>query len=322
MSTAIPEFSPQISIVIPVFNGENYLEEAIESAMAQTYPNYEIIVVNDGSTDMTEKIALGYGDSIQYFRKENGGQSSALNFGIDRMSGEYFSWLSHDDKYYPDKLKRQVDCLSGLDNKDTILYSACTIINARGEFLKSDYVLNNGMIDPGWYILRYNSFNGNSLLINRELFRKFGQFNVRRPHTSDVELIFRFSREVPFQYINEELVYSRAHSKQATSRSFKYHTYESNLFLIDSLNRLTDEELVRISSQDNACSALTDLALNWSRRGYKLAYRAVIERIRYTTSGSKPGLLKLSLKCQLRFTRKRLTTRSRRLFNKMMSHKN
>lgn len=71
------EFKPLVSIVIPVYNGSNYLQEALDSAVAQTYKNLEIIVVNDGSTDDTENIALSYGDKIRYFYKENGGTSTA-----------------------------------------------------------------------------------------------------------------------------------------------------------------------------------------------------------------------------------------------------
>ena len=75
---------PLVSIIIPVYNGSNYLAQAIDSALAQTYTPIEIIVVNDGSRDdgATEEVALGYGDRITYVRKENGGSSSALNEGI------------------------------------------------------------------------------------------------------------------------------------------------------------------------------------------------------------------------------------------------
>ena len=87
--------APKVSIVIPVYNGSNFLAEAIDSALSQTYHNTEIIVVNDGSTDegATENIALSYGNKINYYLKKNGGVASALNFGIEKMSGEYFSWL-------------------------------------------------------------------------------------------------------------------------------------------------------------------------------------------------------------------------------------
>ncbi|WP_032139571.1 glycosyltransferase family 2 protein, partial [Rickettsia tamurae] len=113
-----------VSIIIPVYNGANYMKEAINSALAQTYKNIEIIVVNDGSKDNgeTERVALSYGDKIRYFHKENGGCGSALNYGIKNMKGEYFSWLSHDDIYYPNKIEHQVNILNKLDNKDTIIY--------------------------------------------------------------------------------------------------------------------------------------------------------------------------------------------------------
>ena len=72
---------PRVSIVIPAYNGSDYMKEAIDSALAQTYPDVEVLVVNDGSDDdgRTEAIALSYGDRIRYFRKGNGGVASALN---------------------------------------------------------------------------------------------------------------------------------------------------------------------------------------------------------------------------------------------------
>ena len=96
------DINPKFSIIIPVYNGSNYLEEAINSALAQTYQNIEIVVVNDGSNDggKTETIARSFGDKIRYFSKENGGVSSALNFGIKQMTGEWFAWLSHDDSFF------------------------------------------------------------------------------------------------------------------------------------------------------------------------------------------------------------------------------
>ena len=114
--------SPLVSIIIPVYNGSNYVKEAIDSALAQTYKNIEIIVVNDGSNDdgATEKIALSFGDKIRYFYKANGGISSALNYGIEKMQGEYFSWLSHDDKYTETKIEKQIALLKETKKENTI----------------------------------------------------------------------------------------------------------------------------------------------------------------------------------------------------------
>lgn len=124
---------PLVSIVIPVYNGENYLEEAIHSALNQSYENIEIIVVNDGSTDNTENIALKYKDKIKYFKKENGGVSSALNLGIKNMTGEYFSWLSHDDLYYEDKIERQIIELEKHDYKYKVISGRGINIDESGE---------------------------------------------------------------------------------------------------------------------------------------------------------------------------------------------
>lgn len=130
------EYRPLVSIIIPVYNGGNYLKLAIESALAQTYKNIEVLVINDGSTDNdTRKIALSYGDKIRYFEKENGGVSSALNYGITLMNGEWFSWLSHDDEYFPDKIEKQIKLVRTINESDvdrTLIYSSFVLIDSNG----------------------------------------------------------------------------------------------------------------------------------------------------------------------------------------------
>ena len=113
-------YHPKVSIIIPVYNGSNYLSESINCALTQTYSNIEVIVVNDGSCDngASEQIAQRYGDKIRYFAKQNGGVSSALNLGISKATGEWISWLSHDDLYYPNKIEKQVVFLNDLLKKD------------------------------------------------------------------------------------------------------------------------------------------------------------------------------------------------------------
>ena len=126
------DFNPKVSIVIPVYNGSDYLEEAIESALNQTYKNIEVIIVNDGSNDngKTEGVAQSFGHRITYFVKDNGGVASALNYGCEKMTGDFFSWLSHDDVYYPNKIEKQVEYLQSIKDKNIVLYSDFEIIDA------------------------------------------------------------------------------------------------------------------------------------------------------------------------------------------------
>lgn len=183
---------PLVSIVIPVYNGSNYMREAIDSALAQTYERVEVIVVNDGSTDDTEQIALSYGERIRYFRKENGGVSSALNLGIKEMRGEYFSWLSHDDVYTPDKIEVQIDALRGLEEKNTLVLCKAELINKNSEPIqrrRRARALPCGEVLP-WNtvlhcLLRNGSFNGCALLVPKTAFDVCGLFDERLRFNQD-----------------------------------------------------------------------------------------------------------------------------------------
>ena len=178
------KFNPKVSIIIPVYNGSNYLKEAIDSALAQTYKNTEIIVVNDGSNDKgaTEKIAKSYGKKIRYFNKENGGVATALNFGIEKMTGEYFSWLSHDDIYYPEKVEKQVEVLSKLENKETIIYSNVEYINEFSETInitRYEDLYSSRQLSSGVLPVLKGLTNGCTMMIPKQLFKESGNFNEK-----------------------------------------------------------------------------------------------------------------------------------------------
>ena len=108
--------TPRVSIIIPVYNGANYMREAIDSALAQSYDNLEIIVVNDGSTDRSAAIAKEYAARdarIRVFDKENGGLSDARNYGIARARGEYIGFLDSDDWIEPEMISDLAEHLTG-----------------------------------------------------------------------------------------------------------------------------------------------------------------------------------------------------------------
>lgn len=270
-------FNPLVSIVIPVYNGSNYMGEAIDSALAQTYKNIEIIVVNDGSKDNTEETALSYGDKIRYYKKENGGQSTALNFGIDKMQGEYFSWLSHDDVYYPEKVERQIEALSEIENKNTVLYSNCDLIDGDSKILRRSIMKDHDSTQIRFLLLKSSPINGCTALIKKTLFYQISKFNTKHPHTSDVELFFDFAETVPFVFMNECLIMSRSHQQQMTNIKRGYHLMESNIFFINSLKKYEETEMCKLENKD---IIYTQLCLYWSSRGFSEAYKYSVRKIK------------------------------------------
>jgi glycosyltransferase involved in cell wall biosynthesis len=209
-------FNPLVSIVIPVYNGSNYLAQAIDSALAQTYKNIEIIVVNDGSNDggKTRKLALSYGRRIRYFEKENGGAGTALNLGIENMKGEYFSWLSHDDMYNPRKVEIQVNMASRFA-EPVVVYSNASILSTTAP------IVHNKILPQAKRSIRCflafdvtTGIDGCSLLVPRVLFERYGNFDPMLRYTQDYDLWFRLTNHVPFVGVDECLVISRSHPEQ------------------------------------------------------------------------------------------------------------
>lgn len=237
------EFKPLVSIVIPVYNGANYLTEAINSALSQTYTNIEIIVVNDGSRDdgATERIALSYGDRIKYFYKPNGGVSSALNYAIDRMAGEYFSWLSHDDLYEPHKIEREVNTLAQLEDKANVIIScADNLIDSDGNIIYRPDSHMEGIYSGSSlfdiYFSKHLVINGCCLLIPKSLFERFGNFSSFR-FIQDLECWINFMLGgTSFYFIPEKLTMMRVHSGQVTQRMPELYYSEMEIFSQNIIN--------------------------------------------------------------------------------------
>ena len=209
-----------VSIVIPVYNGANYLRDAIDSALRQSYPDCEVIVINDGSTDndATRSIAMRFGDRIKYIEKSNGGVATALNLGIRKARGDYISWLSHDDMYYPDKIEKQIRYINAIGTDDVIMYSDYEIIDMAQNTLQTfaihqlkpyDYLQNMMLILFG------SAMHGCTLLLPRRCFEEVGYFDEGLRTTQDYALWFRLLKsKYRFEHIPEVLVRGRRHDKQ------------------------------------------------------------------------------------------------------------
>jgi glycosyltransferase involved in cell wall biosynthesis len=218
--------NPKVSIIIPVYNGSNFMKCAIDCALAQTYENTEIIVVNDGSNDdgKTEAIALSYGDQIRYFSKPNGGVSSALNYGILKMTGSYFAWLSHDDAYTPTRIADAVALLASHDllGKKYVGFTGGYVADAGGTKIKdlrhsfepnriySSYEAMGVMVANG-------TLYGCNLLIPREAFDEAGLFDESLRYSQDTLMWYRIFL-AGYGLVSDDLpnVMSRMHGNQVS----------------------------------------------------------------------------------------------------------
>jgi glycosyltransferase involved in cell wall biosynthesis len=241
--------NPKVSIVIPLYNGSKYVKEAIDSALAQTYKNIEIVVVNDGSTDegKSEAIVKSYGNKIKYYKKENGGVSTSLNLAIKKSSGEYISWLSHDDVYYSDKIQKQIDYIiaNNYYDKNVILYGDYDLIDNKSRLITKctkDHVM---LTEKPEYALLRGSINGITLLIPKRAFNEFGLFDESLRCAQDYEMWQRMSKGYKFVHMSGIIAKSRQHHEQVTVKSPKVITEGNELWtdLVESTPKKAMERL-------------------------------------------------------------------------------
>ncbi|NYZ17767.1 glycosyltransferase [Azospirillum sp. RWY-5-1] len=270
-----PLVSPLVSVVIPVYNGANYLGEAIDSVLAQTYADTEIIVVDDGSTDggATAAVAARYGDAIRYLHKPNGGVATALNLGIRSMRGTLFSWLSHDDVYKPEKLAVQVEAFRRF-GRDCVVVGDFETIDADGRPLALMSAGASNLLARPLDGVFYGLLNGCALLIPRALFDRAGLFEPGLPTTQDYHLWYRMARLVPFVHSPQALVRQRTHPLQG-SRHMRHLEEADRMFahLVDE----TPPALMR-AYDGSELAFLTPLRRNW-RPVYRGASAHVGHRI-------------------------------------------
>lgn len=258
---------PKVSIIIPVYNGADFLAEAIDSALAQTYPNFEILVVNDGSNDdgATERIVHGYGKNVSYCSKPNGGVASALNLAVEKMNGDFFSWLSHDDLYLPQKVEREMNALRAQGNERSIIYSDYATFTDTPE---KSVTMALKHVEPEqfrYWITIENALHGCTLLIPRAAFVECGGFNEALRTTQDYDLWFRMARHYRFVHIPEVLVKGRSHPGQGSIRLAGVALAECNALLTRFVSELSKEELTQGSNRASVVGYAEIAASMWQR---------------------------------------------------------
>lgn len=216
--------SDKVSVIIPVYNSGLFLRESLDSVLAQTYPDLEIIVINDGSIDDSLEILKQYGNKIIIIDQKNRGLAEAVNAGIAKMSGKWMKWLSPDDLLYPDAIETLVVEAKKLP-ENTILYSNWEIINQKGEKLRDFRESNHNSLDNfefNIHLLDGQLINVNTVLIPASVFEK-GCLMRTLNNTTSVDYDF-FLRAgilygVNFHLVERNLLKYRIHENQTSHRN-------------------------------------------------------------------------------------------------------
>ena len=226
-----------VSILLPVYNGETYLAESLDSVLAQTYQNWELVIINDGSTDGTESLISKYQDKrIRYLPNDgNKGIIFSLNRGLRESNGAYIARLDADDIALPHRLEKQVRFLS--ENPD---YAMCgsyfQTIDSNGRFLKNvRFPANNR--DAQSYLLLHNCFCHSAIMMRTSIAKEL-KYDEKFQVCEDYDLWYRISRSGKILNLPEFTTLYRVHDNNMSTRKSEImfaHVNKINIRILDDL---------------------------------------------------------------------------------------
>ncbi len=202
---------PRVSVIVPAYNAMRYLPSALDSILVQTFQDFEILIVDDGSHDGIQQWATRLDDPrIQFFTQANGGSAAARNTGISHATGEYIAFLDSDDLWDPTKLEKQVRLLDE-DQTVGLVYAWVATMDAEGVLDGKSYC--NSDSGDVWNTLIEGDLLvcGSTPMIRRSCFGEVGLFDVRFAYAQTWEMWLRIAAKYPFQVIPEVLVHYRSH---------------------------------------------------------------------------------------------------------------
>ena len=204
--------SPTVSVIIPTYNRAHLLGRAVQSVLNQSYQDFEIIVVDDGSTDDTEEVIKEFQEQdkrIRYIRHEkNKGGSAARDTGIKAARGEYIAFQDSDDEWFLEKLEKQMKAFENTTPEVGVVYTDMQRINEDGEieYWHSPTVTHGKIINPKTLDYQVANIGIQSALIKKECLNKVGLFDEKFPRFIDLELFIRLSKYYRYYHIKEPLV--------------------------------------------------------------------------------------------------------------------
>lgn len=205
--------SPKVSVIIPVYNGEKYIREAIDSVLNQTFEDFEIIVIDDGSTDSTPMILKDYGNKIRWKSQKNRGQASALNTGMKMAKGEYIAYLDADDICLPERLEIQVKYLD--EHPDVgLVYADFYQIDENNNILRT---IKSQPFDDFLLLQQWSFIARSTVMHRRACFDEVGVFDESITGKDDWDMWVRISERFEMGYIDQPLLKYRIHKESTSS---------------------------------------------------------------------------------------------------------
>lgn len=240
------KYSKLVSIIIPVYNGDKYLYEAIDSAIKQTYKNIEVIVIDDGSFKFNNYkpiLAKFKSTSIRFIKiGKNLGVSSVMNIAIKNANGYYINWLSHDDYFDHRKIEKQLKILEINNLENGVCFSHFISFNENKNYRRKINVKSFLFNKKNWLLMSDN-LHGCSLLIPKHLIVEEGLFDENLKFTQDYDMWMRLlNKGVKFILCDEYLLFSRRHSLQDSVTMYDQVYFEKNNFYISKLSEYFDKE--------------------------------------------------------------------------------
>ena len=204
---------PKVTVVMPVFNGERFLQESLDSVFAQTFQDFEMLCVDDGSTDNSAAVLTQYGERIRVLRQKNAGQSVARNAGVTVAKGQYVAFLDQDDLWYPSKLMHQV---AALDADPDIVLVHCDFdrIDDGGRMMQEGAGMSEratALASPMGQLIGEALIFPSAMMIRKTAYEQVGGFHRELQGFEDFDLIARLKERGRFMMLEETGMAYRVH---------------------------------------------------------------------------------------------------------------
>ncbi|MCF6202418.1 MAG: glycosyltransferase [Methylococcaceae bacterium] len=268
-----------ITILIPTFNRRILLERALNSVYKQTYSNFEVIVVDDGSTDGTEKMIRDLFPMVKYLSQSNCGVSSARNKGIASAKGEWLAFLDSDDEWLPEKLSKQMSLLKSKPD-----YKIC---HTEEQWVRNGIKVNQMKKHKkagGWIFLQclpLCAMSPSSIIIHHSIFSELGGFDTSLPACEDYDMWLRITAKYPVLFIDDaQIIKYGGHEDQLSKTHWGMDRYRitalKKIILDGSLNNQNKQQAV--STLLKKCKILQQGALKRDKKEDAVHYQKIIDQ--------------------------------------------